>query len=110
VGDEHGVAVPAECFVESDRIGDHGAAMNVVAVGRNLRRRASPVERGHRPEASLGQLGKEIAVGPGRIRESVQAKRQRSLAHLQVVKLLPVRSYVTRLEIRRHIRSLPGLS
>ncbi len=100
VGDEHGALVPAECFVQSDRVGGHGAGVDVVAVGRNLRRRESPVERGHRPVAGLGQLGEEIAVGPGRVRESVQAQRQRSLAHLQVVKSQPVRSYVTRLELR----------
>jgi hypothetical protein len=54
VSDEHGVAVSAECFVESDRVGDHGAGMNMVAVCRDLRRRKPSIERGYRPVAGLG--------------------------------------------------------
>jgi hypothetical protein len=99
VSNEHGVAVSTECFVESDRIGNHGAGMNMVAVCRDLRGRKPSIEWGHRPVAGLGEFGKEITVSIGRVREPMQAKRQRSLAHLQVVKSQPVGSYITCLEL-----------
>ena len=79
------MGVSAKGSVEGDHVRGEGAGV-IAAVSRHLGRRIPSHEGGHRPVASLGQFGQEVAVGPGGVRKAMQAQRQWPLAHLQVVK------------------------
>ena len=85
VRDQDRIGVAAERLVQRDLVGDHRAGVDVVAVIGKLGRREPAVERGHRPVAGVGQRREQIAVAVRRVREPVNAQRQRAVALRQVL-------------------------
>lgn len=63
--DEDRVCITAERLVQRDLVGDHRAAVNVVAVVGKLGRREPAVEWSHRPVSRLSERWEQVAVAKG---------------------------------------------
>jgi hypothetical protein len=91
VRDQDRVLAAVEGVVEGHGVGHHHARVDVVAVRRKLRGREAAVERRHGAIAGVRELGQEVPVGPGRVREAVEAERQGPVAGRQVGEAQAVR-------------------